>query len=161
VADTLTQCELLETLVLANNRLTWLPKDFGSLSRIKLLDLRCNSLESVPESICHIATLEILDLRINELKELPVNIGNCSVCHSPIIECAQGLRPVCVHLSARSLLLAVTTARLCGVAFAWIPSACHRGTHGLSLSANRAGECPREPGCDSQPRLWTRLGLGP
>jgi len=109
VADTLTHCELLETLVLANNRLTWLPKDFGSLSRIKLLDLRCNSLESVPESIVHIATLEILDLRINELKELPVNIGNCSVCASPP-------RPynrtrtwptpcVCQHLSARSVPL--------------------------------------------------------
>ena len=68
---TLWENTALETLILADNALTELPDDIGTLASLRTLDLGHNLLTEVPESLAKLTALtDYLYLHDNRLTEL-------------------------------------------------------------------------------------------
>ncbi len=70
--------ENLRTLILDDNNLATLPKDFENLRNLTKLYLAGNNLTNIPESICKLTTLNYLTLNDNQLAVIPQNIANLS-----------------------------------------------------------------------------------
>ncbi|CAF1044044.1 unnamed protein product, partial [Didymodactylos carnosus] len=65
----------LSQLTLNDVSLTQLPDEIGSLTNLRLLEVRENLLKSLPESLTQLQRLESLDLGSNEIEQLPSGIG--------------------------------------------------------------------------------------
>ena len=65
----------LQTLSLANNHLTSLPREFGQLTALQTLDLYNNQLTSLPTEFGQLAALQTLHLDNNQLTSLPTGFG--------------------------------------------------------------------------------------
>ncbi|KAJ8925098.1 hypothetical protein NQ315_001279 [Exocentrus adspersus] len=63
------------SLDLSNNRLTFLPKAFTSLTHITKLDLSKNELSELPEDFGNLSKLRYLDLYQNQLQHLPLSFS--------------------------------------------------------------------------------------
>ncbi|KAK7552549.1 hypothetical protein BKA81DRAFT_378120 [Phyllosticta paracitricarpa] len=61
----------LLSLRLSNNKLTHLPKYFGSYRALRSLNLSSNSLKEFPDFLCSIETLVDLDISFNSISSLP------------------------------------------------------------------------------------------
>ncbi|KAK7712907.1 hypothetical protein SLS57_007651 [Botryosphaeria dothidea] len=61
----------LLSLRLSNNKLTHLPKYFGSYRALRSLNLSSNSLKEFPDFLCDIQTLVDLDVSFNSITSLP------------------------------------------------------------------------------------------
>lgn len=61
----------LLSLRLSNNKLTHLPKYFGSYRALRSLNLSSNSLKEFPDFLCDIRTLVDLDVSFNSITNLP------------------------------------------------------------------------------------------
>jgi len=66
----------LESLSLANNRLTHIPSEIGNLANLQFLDLSNNYLTHLPSSLAELVNLQFLDLARNRLAYLPPEIGS-------------------------------------------------------------------------------------
>ncbi|XP_018566516.1 leucine-rich repeat-containing protein 59 [Anoplophora glabripennis] len=62
-------------LDLSNNRLTFLPKNFPTLTHITKLDLSKNELKELPEDFGNLTKLKYLDLYQNQLQHLPLSFS--------------------------------------------------------------------------------------
>jgi Leucine-rich repeat (LRR) protein len=62
----------LETLVLADNGLTEVSEQIGSLKRLRMLDRGHNKLPGVPETLGDLDRLDFLYLHDNRLSSLPI-----------------------------------------------------------------------------------------
>ena len=63
--------ESITHLHLDENKLSSLPESFGSMSKLRVLELGDNSIPSLPETFGNLQELEILNLSRNKLTELP------------------------------------------------------------------------------------------
>ncbi|KAL1632073.1 hypothetical protein SLS56_003962 [Neofusicoccum ribis] len=61
----------LLSLRLSNNKITHLPKYFGSYRALRSLNLSSNSLKEFPDFLCDISTLVDLDVSFNSITSLP------------------------------------------------------------------------------------------
>ncbi|EOD44086.1 putative adenylate cyclase protein [Neofusicoccum parvum UCRNP2] len=61
----------LLSLRLSNNKITHLPKYFGSYHALRSLNLSSNSLKEFPDFLCDISTLVDLDVSFNSITSLP------------------------------------------------------------------------------------------
>ncbi|CAF4606767.1 unnamed protein product [Rotaria sp. Silwood1] len=66
----------LNQLTLNDVSLAELPKEIGSLSNLRVLEVRENLLKILPDSLVHLIKLESLDLGSNVIEQLPYNMGN-------------------------------------------------------------------------------------
>jgi protein scribble len=65
----------LTQLILNDVSLAELPKEIGSLSNLRVLEVRENLLKILPDSLVQLIKLESLDLGSNVIEQLPNNIG--------------------------------------------------------------------------------------
>ncbi|RZF33146.1 hypothetical protein LSTR_LSTR004832 [Laodelphax striatellus] len=80
-------CQLpLETLMLANNRLTALPEELGHCKTLMELDVGCNQITHLPPQLGHLALLRILNVRNNLLLELPIEVTYLKLVHLDLSE---------------------------------------------------------------------------
>ena len=61
----------LEKVVLNNNRLTKIPKDFQKLTQLKELNVSGNQIDSIPPELSKLKNLQKINLRGNKLKDVP------------------------------------------------------------------------------------------
>lgn len=61
---------------MAQNQLTSLPENFGSLADLSYVRLSINNLTSFPESMTDLATIQVIQADQNQIESLPENIGN-------------------------------------------------------------------------------------
>ena len=66
----------LEVLVLNNNQLSTLPKEFENLERLEILNLAHNLFNNFPTQFCELKSLKILNLSHNQFDKVPNEIGN-------------------------------------------------------------------------------------
>lgn len=67
--------DVLERLALGNNRLTTLPTEFASLSRLRYLNLKHNGFSTFPDVLTSMPSLDTLDVSHNKIKYLPLRPG--------------------------------------------------------------------------------------
>ncbi|XP_039280765.1 leucine-rich repeat and calponin homology domain-containing protein isoform X2 [Nilaparvata lugens] len=80
-------CQLpLETLMLANNRLTALPDELGQCATLTQLDVSCNQITHLPPQLGHLAHLRVLNVRNNLLLELPIEVTYLKLIHLDLSE---------------------------------------------------------------------------
>lgn len=72
--------EALVELSLADNMVSQLPDEIGTLQNLKLLDCSHNALEFLPDGIGRLKHLETLSLQGNRLVALPVTFGGLVAC---------------------------------------------------------------------------------
>ncbi|CAF0856291.1 unnamed protein product [Adineta steineri] len=65
----------LSQLILNDVSLAELPKEIGSLSNLRVLEMRENLLKILPDSLVQLTKLESLDLGSNAIEQLPNHIG--------------------------------------------------------------------------------------
>jgi Leucine-rich repeat (LRR) protein len=66
----------IHTLNLPNCKIDTLPKEIGTLKKLKKLWLDGNDLRYLPDEICNLTLLEELYVPNNNIEKLPTNIGN-------------------------------------------------------------------------------------
>jgi hypothetical protein len=86
----------IEVLNVSCNRLTALPRGFGSFSAILILDLSNNKLTELTPQIGLLATLKELHVSYNELESLPVELGRLA--NLEILVSAKHKAPLLAHL---------------------------------------------------------------
>ncbi len=83
-------CTQLATLVLAGNKLSWLPDEVYSLSTLTYLDVAGNRLTFLSPKIAQLTSLEMLNLSNNQLATLPEeldmeNLMGLSLTGNPLV----------------------------------------------------------------------------
>lgn len=66
----------LEIFFADGNKLSYVPVDFGTLKRLRQIDLSSNKFSIFPLPICNLKTVESLKLSKNEIESIPAEIAN-------------------------------------------------------------------------------------
>ena len=64
--------DILQALVVNNNKLVSLPEEIGKMQTLMELDASCNEITHLPVQIGDLAALKVLNLRRNHLQEIPI-----------------------------------------------------------------------------------------
>lgn len=74
--DSLSECEKLEVLVLAANRLTTFPAPVLRLKRLQIVYMYKNGLNNIPNDIDRLEELRVLSMYRNRVGEVPAEVAN-------------------------------------------------------------------------------------